>query len=398
MRRTVRGICLLAALVVAGRVHPTLASTAEARANDERVTVRAELGAEYDDNVHRAEQIPGMADAAPRVASAVARGVFGLSAASDSLPHEQEVAFSILGAGKLFLAPAARSENVVIVDNSGSWRIATDRHGKLGITASYYEATQSGTETERALSAEARDFRSLVPMVRLVRFIGASSSLGLAAGYRWFVYKPQRSYDFLAPVLSLEYRLVHETTDGDADWEVTAAAGVELRRFAGSRLVSDSAGCSAGACPPALDPTGTRHVDQFFTGQIDVTRTGGVLVGAGYLLQWNRSNSRSESLLRHVGTVRLTAPLPLDLYLAARAELVLVTYSDKVTLAVGPTGQTSASIEDEKRSQLRAELSRSVTAGLQLVARYSLYVNALGEGVGTYRRQTATLSLVYTAD
>src|SRR4051794_9302777 len=110
MRRTVRGICLLAALIVAGRVHPTLASKAEARANDERVAVRAELGAEYDDNVHRAEQIPGMADAAPRVASAVARGVFGLSAASDSLPHEQEVAFSILGAGKLFLAPAARSE------------------------------------------------------------------------------------------------------------------------------------------------------------------------------------------------------------------------------------------------------------------------------------------------
>jgi hypothetical protein len=397
MRRTVRGICLLGALVVAGLVHPTLAPRAEARATDERVAVRAELGAEYDDNVHRAEQIPGMTDAPPRVASAVARGVFGLSA-SDSLPHEQEVAFSVLGAGKLFLAPAARSENVFIVDNAGSWRIATDPHGKLGISASYYEATQSGTETERALSAEARDFRSLVPMLRLLRFVGASSSLGLGAGYRWFVYKPQRSYDFLAPVLSIEYRLVHETADGDADWEVTASAGVELRRFAGSRLVSDPAGCTGGTCLSIIDPTGTRHVDQFFTGQIDVTRTGRVLVGGGYMLQWNRSNSRSESLLRHVGIVRLTAPLPLDLYLAARAELVYVTYPDKITLTSGPTGQPSASIEDETRSQVRAELSRDVIANLQVVARYSFYANALGHGVGNYRRQTATLSLLYTTD
>lgn len=394
MRRTVRGICLLATLVV----HPALGSRAEARATDERVGVRAELGAEYDDNVHRAEQIPGMTDAAPRVASAVARGVFGLSA-SDSLPHEQEVAFAMLGAGKLFLAPAARSENVFIVDNAGSWRIATDPRGKLGIGATYYEATQSGTETERALSAEARDFRSLAPMLRLLRLIGASSSLGLAAGYRWFVYKPQRAYDFLAPVLAIDYRLVHETTEGDADWEVTASGGVELRRFGGSRLVYVPTGCSTPPCLPALDPAGTRHVDQFFTGQIDVTRTGGVLVGAGYLLQWNRSNSYSESLLRHVGTVRLTAPLPFDLYLAARAELVYVTYSEKVTLATtGPTGQTSASIEDEKRSQLRVELSRDLTAGLQLVARYSFYANALGDGAGTYRRQTATLSLTYTSD
>jgi hypothetical protein len=397
MRRTVRGIHLLAALVVAGRIHPTLASRAEARANDERVAVRAELGAEYDDNVHRVEQIAGVTDGAPRVASAVARSVFGLSA-SDNLAHGQEVAFSILGAGKLFLAPAARSENVFVVDNTGSWRIATDSRGKLGIGASYYEALQSGTETERALPTEARDFRSLVPSLRLLRFVGASSSLGVAAGYRWFVYKPQRSYDFLAPVLSIEYRLVHETTDGDADWEVTASAGVELRRFAGSRLVSDPAGCSGGICLPILDPTGTRHVDQFVTGQIDITRTGRVLVGAGYMLQWNRSNSRSESLLRHVGTVRLTAPLPLDLYLAARAELVYVTYPDKLTLATGPTGQPSASIEEETRSQLRAELSRDVTTGLQVVARYSFYANALGQGVGNYRRQTATLSLVYTAD
>ena len=143
------------------------------------------------------------------------------------------------------------------------------------------------------------------------------------------------------------------------------------------------------------DPSGARHADQFFTGQLDVTRTGSVLVGAGYALQWNRSNSYAESLIRHVGSVRFTAPLPLGIYLAARAELVYATYPQKVAIAVGgPSGQVSASIEEETRSQVRAELSRDLTAGLQLVGRYSFYANALGQG--QYRRQTGMLSLVYT--
>ena len=88
-----------------------------------------------------------------------------------------------------------------------------------------------------------------------------------------------------------------------------------------------------------------------------------------------------------------------------RAELAYVTYPDGITLTTGtgtlptgPTGQPSASIEEETRSQLRVELSRDVTTHLQLVARYTFYANALGQGVGDYRRQTATLSLVYTTD
>jgi hypothetical protein len=120
------------------------------------------------------------------------------------------------------------------------------------------------------------------------------------------------------------------------------------------------------------------------------------LVGAGYALQWNRSNSYAETVLRHVGTVRFAAPLPLGLYLAARSELVKVTYADHVTVAVGPTGQPSASIDDENRSHIRAELSRDLGAHLQVIGRYSLYVNALGQG--RYQRQTGTVSLTFTLD
>jgi hypothetical protein len=376
----------------------TSAATAKAADDRERVWARAELGAEYDDNVHRAETIKGATDATPTVGSALARGVVSLSTSS-LLSHGQDVTFSILGAGKLFLADAARNENVYVVDNAGAWRIATDPRGKIGVGLNYYEATQAGTPTERALSGVARDFRSIVPTLRLARSLADSHTVGLAAGYRWFVYKPLHDYDFRAPVVAVEYRFSRETEDGTADWDLMATAGLELRRFAGGRVVNDPQPCGTSqTCLPIFDPGGARHQDQFITGEVSVTRTGRVLVGAGYAIQWNRSNSLSESLVRHVGIVRLTAPLPLDIYLAARAELVYATYPDGIRLAMGPSGQQSASIEDETRSHLRAELSRNLSDHLQLVGRYSFYANALGNGVGDYRRQTASLSLLYTTE
>jgi hypothetical protein len=364
-----------------------------ARADDERVSLRAEMGMEYDSNVHRAEQIEGATG--PRtVGSPLARMVLGWSAA-DRVGSSQDVAFSLLGGLKAFTVPDARSENVAVFESSGAWRVGAGPRTRVGVGMTTYEAVQAGTRTEQQLSGEARDFRSLAPSLRILRAVGESGTAALAAGYRWFVYKPLRSYDFGAPVLSAEYHLRHETSDGAADWDVAAGGGVELRRFAGTRLVAAPT-CASSPCTPVLDPTGTTHEDQFYSGHIEVIRTGRFLIGAGYAIQWNRSNSYAEALLRHVATLRATTPLPLGLYLAARSELVKVNYADSVALATGPSGQPSASIDDENRSQLRVELSRDVGKHLQAVGRYSLYVNALGQG--RYQRQTATLCLAFTID
>ena len=397
-----------------------------ARADDEHVSLRAEIGTEYDSNVHRAEEIPGAASP-PVVGSPLGRVVLGWSAA-DRLGATQDVAFSLLGAAKAFSAAEARNENVGIVESSGLWRVAMGEKTRVGIGAAYYEAIQSGSPTERELAGlnltgDPRDFRSLAPTLRAQRAIGNSGALALGVGYRWFVYKPNRGYDFTAPVLTVEYHLTHETADGGADWDVGVGSGVELREFAGVRLIQPLAGCTttdpsgispSSICVTAPDPFGTKHSDQFYTGHIDVTHTGRVLVGAGYAIQGNRSNSYGESVLFHVGTVRFTAPLPLGVYLAARTELVYAAYADPIASVVGPDGRASATIEDENRSQVRAELSRDIGAHLQLVARYSLYVNALNQratptqdtngsntptlGQGKYLRQTATLSLVYSID
>ncbi len=370
-----------------------------ARDDDEKVSAHAEIGAEYDNNVHRVEQLPG--DRIGVVGSALARAVVGLSV-SDRLTASQDVAFSVLGAAKLFAAPAARSENVGIVETSGAWNLMLSPRTRAGVGATYYEATQSGTATERALAAErdmvaeARDFRSLVPSLRALHAIGDGATLGLSVGHRWFVYKPLPDYDFRAPVASLEYRFVHETAEGDAEWELVSAANVELRRFSGPRLQVQTPGCAPDVCVTIPDPSGARHTDQFLSAQLDLTRTGRILVGAGYAIQWNRSNSYAESLIRHVASIRLTAPLPLGLYFAARTELVYVSYPDKVALVMGTSGQPGATIEEETRSQVRGELTRDLSQRLQLMARYTFYANAIGQG--QYRRQTATVSLIVSTN
>jgi len=363
-----------------------------ARADDERISLRAELGAEYDSNVHRTEELPGAGGA---VGSPLGRAVLGWSA-SDRLGHGQDVAFSLLGASKVFAAQDARSENVGIIESGGSWRIATGARTRLGVSAAYYEAIQAGTQAEQQLSGEARDFRSLAPVARFQSGVGDGGMVTVGGGYRWFRFKPNHDYDFGAPVLSAEYQLTRESADGSVDWDLAAGAGVELRRFVGARLVRQTTDCAPDSCPLLPDAAGTVHQDQFVSGHASLTRTGKVLLGLGYALQWNRSNSYAETLLRHVGTVRFTAPLPLGVYLAARAELVYVTYADRVTLLGGRSGQAYATIDDENRSQARAELSRDLSTRLQLIARYSLYVNPLGQL--HYRRQTATLSLAFTID
>lgn len=366
-----------------------------AMARAEVLKVHGEVGAEYDDNVHWTADASGGVGPA-RVGSPLGRAVLGWSAA-DRVGSNQDVAFSLLGAAKVFAAPDARSENVGVLETSGTWRVALGERTRLSVNGSTYDAIQAGTAAERDVSGVARDFRSLMPTLRVTRAVGSSSTWAFGAGYRWFVFKPQRAYDFVAPAAAIEYRIARENSDGSADWEALATVGAELRKFAGTRLVRET-GCSAAArCTAVTDPDAQAlHEDQFFSGRLDVTRTGHLLVGASYALQWNRSNSYSETLLRHAGAIRLTLPLPLGLYLATRAELVLVSYPDHAAFSTGPSGQSRTTIEDENRSQIRTELTRDISAHLQLVGRYCLYVNAIGQN--SYQRQTATLSLAFGLD
>jgi hypothetical protein len=91
--------------------------------------------------------------------------------------------------------------------------------------------------------------------------------------------------------------------------------------------------------------------------------------------------------------------LPWQLALSTRAELVATRYRDEVPLAWNTmTGMPQATIEDESRSTLRAELVRPAGRHLDVGGRYTLYTNELRAGPIEFRRQTFLLFVAFVAE
>ncbi len=369
-----------------------------ARAEDnERYVLRAELGVEYDTNAHRTEHLNDTANP-ENVRSPLGRGVASASL-SDVIAPGHAVALSATAAAKLFADQRARDEDVAVAQSSAEWRMNLGPHATLGLAGNYYEAFQR-SEADGAVGTQQRDFRSLTSALRLGTVVGSHVDLALAGGYRLFVFKPDQNFNFRAPLGSLDLRWSAETADGSSEWELGVGGSIELRNFEGMRLINACVPPSAigsTSCPPVPADGGRR--DYFGLGHLEVTRTGRVLLGAGYAFHWNHSNSFGESVLRHVIVARLALGLPLGLYLASRGELLIARYRDPVIVGQLTTGgKMFVSIDDENRSGLRVDLSRAVTEGIQVIARYTLYVNELGNTSGRFVRQTALLSVAFSLE
>ena len=391
---------LALALALAGAgAGTTRAAEADDDRPTERYTLRAELGPEIDTNAHRTEiiNVAGVDNAAP-VVSPLARGVLA-AAVSDVVGEGHRVSASAAVAGKVFEKAAARDEDVGIVETSAEWQAPVGERGALALAGGYYEAFQR-TAPPPVYSYERRDFRSLTPTLRYLHALGVHADLGLGGGYRVFVFKSDHSYDFQAPTASLDLRWVTESSDGAADWEATLRGTFERRVFDGHPFVAAPGSCGASDTCPPITGSGTR-VDDFTTGTLEIARTGRVLVGVGYALHVNRSNSFGETVTRHFVTARFAAALPFDVFLALHAELLFAHYADNVVVAetdIATAGRAFVSIEDENRNSARLDLSRNLTDRLQLLARYTYYANELGAGDVTYRRQTALVSLAFTIE
>jgi hypothetical protein len=380
---------------------PLVLAAASVRAQDvgepppdnEHYQLLAELGVEYDSNAHRVEEVAGGTGAT--VGSFLQRLVLSAQLA-DQIAPRQTIAWSATAAGKLFDAPAARSENVAIAQSSLLWRTALGAGTWLAPSAVYYEAFQSWAP-EGDPAGERRDFRSLAPTLELRTPLTNSVDLGVAAGYRWLLFKPDRDFDFDGPTAGVNLRWLVDTDSG-ADWEARAGGAIEYRRFAGSAFI--------GNCPPdgLPCPGPAMRTDDFVIAQADVARTGRVLLGAGYVFGHNASNSFGQTLFRHVAVARVATALPFGLYLAARADLSFVFYRDSIPvpktadMALLVAGKPFVNIEDENRSSVRIDLSRDVSDRLRALLRYTFYANELGSSAGTYRRQTLLLSLAFAVE
>jgi hypothetical protein len=386
-------LALVAVLAAAGRARAQ--SDAE-EASTARYVLRAELGPELDTNAHRTETInaPGVVNVDP-VVSPLARGVL-TGSLSDLVGRGHQVSLSATLAAKLFANSAARTEDVAIGETMAAWRAPLGERGALVLAGSYYEAFQREAPAP-IYSAERRDFRSITPTLRFVSVLG-TAELGLAGGYRVFVFKPDHTYDFNGPTAGVDLRWLRETADGAAEWEAAFHAAYERRAFQSLAFVQGS-GCPTNpVCPPT---SGTEiRDDNFLTAGLDVSRTGRVLIGAGYALQLNRSNSFGETVTRHFAIARFAAELPLNFYLAGRVEVLVARYADDVYVAqTALMTRPWITFEDENRNNARVELSRNLGERLQLLARYTFYANELASGAPvSYRRQTALLCLAFTLE
>jgi hypothetical protein len=360
----------------------------------ERYTLRAEVGLEYDTNAHRTEMVAG-ANNAPVVASALERLVLA-GTLSDLVAEGQLLTLAGTAAGKLYDAPAAYGEDVAIAQSSIAWAKSLGRRATLTLSGAYYEAFQRAAKN-LVDASERRDFRSLGSSVQLGWIPAEHFDLSINAGYRSFLFKPDRDDDFTAPTAAAELRWTRQTSD--ADWEVSTGASFEHRTFGGPALTTDCPGeiqlpdQAVFACASSE----TRR-DDFLMSHLDLLRVGRVLLGAGYAFHDNRSNSYGETVVRHIATARFAAPLPGGFTLAARGEVLLAFYSQPMIVgqrvAAGNTFSSVESIDDENRSSVRVDLSHDLADGLRLLARYTFYANEIANAAPiSYQRQTLLLSV-----
>ena len=358
---------------------------AEPPPDNEHHALRAELGAEFDSNATRTETISGTA-LPGRVRSFLQRLVVS-GTLSDVVSPRHAVALSATAAGKLFDAGAARGESVAIAQSSGAWRIRLGEQIWMTASGIYYEAFQAA-KADPTANAERRDFRSLIPTLQLGWLASESVDLSLSGGWRWLVFKSDRDFDFSGPTAALDLRWARQREDA-ADLEIGTGAAIEHRLFGGPAFM--------GSCMPTGLPCPGPQIrtDDLLTARLEVTRTAGVLFGSGYAFHYNLSNSFGDTVMRHLAIFRFAANLPLGVSLAARAEVLLARYRDRINVSAGSGFVT---VEDENRSSGRVDVSRALGERLRLLARYTLYVSELGSNAGSYLRQTLLLSLAYTLE
>jgi len=350
------------------------------RAEPVRYDWRLEDGFEYDSNPARTERIAG-ADLQPASPASLLARLVASGSLSAPLGERNSLALSGALGGKWFADSGARADNVLVVQAAASDGVRLGQRTQAALTGAYYDVYQRR-------SFDIPDFRSTAPSLRLDQGLGKSVLASLGAGYRWFTFKPDHTYSFTAPTLfvTIRHALPGDLLTGGADWEWSAGGSVEVRDFMGPA-------CTSTGCTDT--PSSPRHGDRFWIGHAEWSRTGSWLLGSGAALHLNQSNSYGEALVRGLLHVRVVIPLPWELSLSARGEVVASRYADPLTFLQPVAGLPSASIEDEARSTFRIDLARLFQGRFELGARYVYYTSAPASGALGYRRQTALLYLAF---
>jgi len=365
-----------------------------------KLTLRLELGPEYDSNANRSEIVAGVQNLDPPVGSALVR-----STARVALAWKRGINLLRVTAGigtKIFFEPAVLDQSVVAVQSSLDDRIRLGKVGELALIGDYYDAFQDLIAPTCTTCFRRRDFRTGQAAMRLTLFQGPGA-FWIGAGYRGFVFKPdpEQYFNFHAPTGEVGASVTAQLGTEDNPQELTFAATYNLQRrgYNGNaqRLVNDP------SCAPdqpltegCLGTSANDRVDLFHEASTELAYVGPLLASIGYTAQLNRSNSFGQSLIRHIVTLKIGYRLPWQLYASLKAQLMLGAGLDQVRIAQRISNLTFATIEDENRNAIIVDLERTFTRlGLSINARYSFFANELNEQQTSFRRHVAYLGLTY---
>lgn len=326
-------------------------------------SLSVDTGLEYDSNVHRAE-------GAGSVGAPLLRGMVGGQLQQAGGRHRLRL--SLQGGGKIFFLPAAQAANVGVVQLSMEEAAQLGRL-RLGVVLDYYDSYQQGGPS-RDLRAASTGLRlgGGAPLLDRHSIDGSVDVTG-----QLFQYKPDSRYTFLAP--SLQGRLMARLHAGDPelghDFDVGLSARADYRGY------------------------GYGRTDLYVQAGASAAWVGPVLIQIGYMVQLNLSSSGPtmqnpdllpESYQRHLVLAKLGARLPGELYLTLKGQIGLLLSAPGLLVPV-------ATIDEENRSLVMADVERPLPRGLALSLRYTGYFNVAlsGGSEAPYQRHTIGLALSY---
>ena len=361
------------------------------------------LGAEYDSNANRAESVANAESPDSPTPSFLLRTTGSLRFSWRT--NGNALRLTLGAGGKLFFNSDVFDQDVFALSLAGEDRFRVARFLHFAIVGDYYDAWQLPVAPFRA-----RDFRSGAALGR-VYFVDPLGEVALSGGYRGFEYKPDPYFDFQA-VQATAYgvaRLVFGA-NGEHELDVAASYHFERRWFNGvvqyfqpdaEPFVSTQEHplqCAYGM--PIQDyclAAGTaERRDWFHESGLELTYVGPLLVGVGYGLQLNLSNSFGQSLIRHIVTLKVSYRFPWSLYATLKAQLYASVYLDPVLLDRAINTLQFITIEDENRNNVIVDVERPIgDTGLAINARYSVFTNELTPSPVSFLRQVVYLGLTY---
>ncbi len=217
-------------------------------------------------------------------------------------------------------------------------------------------------------------------------------------GLTLFTFPAESNYDYLGPRAgaAVHVRPVRGLTlTGGFDWV--------WRRYDGNALVIGTALDENGVpvnrltfCTPEDQASGiscTARGDRRDTeAQISINAVyrGTFVVGGGYLLRLQRSNSDLEQVDRHRVSAFATVGLPFDFMVNLVAAL-------QINNGVSITDTKFLAEDDENQNSLQAGIGYRITEDLVAEVRYALFANQFATNDVSFLRQTVYLGLGYRA-